>query len=132
MTRAVLVSPCYLISSHHKTCVFCNTKSRTKQNINNSPITQLCHLHSALLRHNFAVGHAMTEARLEARVRSQDSACGICGRKSGRGSGFSPGILVFPCQYDSTYSPCSFTSGFGDVEVACWPLFRTRPKPSDF
>jgi len=43
--------------------------------------------------------------------------------------------------YDITYAPCVLTyelSGFGGLEVACWPLVpkfagsHTRPKPSNF
>jgi hypothetical protein len=42
---------------------------------------------------------------LDARVRSRLSPCGICGRQSGSGTGFSSSTSVFPCQFHSTGAP---------------------------
>jgi hypothetical protein len=50
-----------------------------------------------------AVSRRLTTA--EARVRSRDSPCGICGGQSGTGKGFSPSTSVFPCQFHSTDAP---------------------------
>jgi hypothetical protein len=41
----------------------------------------------------------------EARVRSRVSPCGIYGRQSGTGKGFSPSTSVFPSQFHSTGAP---------------------------
>jgi hypothetical protein len=40
----------------------------------------------------------LTQTQVHARV----SQCGICGKQSGAGTGFSLCSSVFPCQYDST------------------------------
>ena len=45
---------------------------------------------------------------IEAQIQSQASAHGICDGQSGTGTGFSLGMLVFPCQFHSTNAPCSF------------------------
>jgi hypothetical protein len=44
----------------------------------------------------------------EAQIQLQASLCGICGRQSGAGTGFSLNVSVVPSQYDSTNDPYSF------------------------
>jgi hypothetical protein len=53
------------------------------------------------------MAHAVSCRRptAEARVRSRLSPCGICGRQSGTGTGFSPSSSGFPCQFHSTGAP---------------------------
>jgi hypothetical protein len=48
---------------------------------------------------------------MEEWVQPQANSCGICSGQSNNGIGFSQGIVVSPHQ-----------SGFGGLEVACWPL----------
>jgi hypothetical protein len=38
----------------------------------------------------------------EARVRTRVNPCGICGGQCDTGTGFSPSLSVFPCQYHSS------------------------------
>jgi hypothetical protein len=41
----------------------------------------------------------------EARVRSRVIPCGICGRRSGTATGFSPSTSGLPCQFHSAGAP---------------------------
>jgi len=43
-----------------------------------------------------------------AQIQSQASVHVICDGQSGTGTGFSQGMLVFPCQYHFISAPCSF------------------------
>jgi len=42
-------------------------------------------------------------------VQSQTNPCGICGAQTDTGTGFSLNTLIFPCQWNSTHSPSSFS-----------------------
>jgi hypothetical protein len=53
-----------------------------------------------------AIAQAVRQRRLITEVRG--SPCGICGTQSGSGTGFSL-FFVFPCQYNSTGAPYSYT-----------------------
>ena len=48
----------------------------------------------------------------KARVRSQVIPCEICGGQSGIGTGFSPSISVFPCQYYTGLNLRLMSAGF--------------------
>jgi hypothetical protein len=60
----------------------------------------------------------------EAWVRSQVSACDICGGQSGTGSGFSPSTSIFHCQYYSTKATNSSSS-------TCCSYQDKRAKPGN-
>jgi hypothetical protein len=53
------------------------------------------------------LGRAMVQAVSHQRLtaEAQVSPCGICGRQSGTGAGFSPSTSVFPYQFHSTGAP---------------------------
>jgi hypothetical protein len=61
-----------------------------------------------------ALGHATAHMvscqslTTEAQLQSQSSPYGICGEKCGTGTGFSPIIVVYSCQYYAIIAPYSY------------------------